>query len=91
VNMYQELLAMLTPEEQIAEFGTIEQKRAYIAEKRAEDPNWVNIIFPPGRAKQGLPLQPAPSWGHGRGHSGNRKAAAKPTNSRDAKKHSRRH
>jgi hypothetical protein len=51
--MLQELLAMMTPEDRIAEFGTIEEKRRYIAEKRAENPNWENTIFQRGKAARG--------------------------------------
>lgn len=48
-------MRMMTPEERIAEFGTVEEKRRYIAEKRLEDPNWKNTIFPPGKAARDEP------------------------------------
>jgi hypothetical protein len=47
-------------EEELREYGTLEEKRRYIAMKRAEDPSWTNTIFLPGRAKQGLPYQENP-------------------------------
>jgi len=93
VSMFEEMLAMMTPEEALAEFGTVEEKRAYIGKMRAEHGmNWENTIFPPGKTRRGVPWKPAPHWRmQFAGHGGNRNHAAKPTNSRDAKKHSRRH
>jgi hypothetical protein len=40
-------------EEELAEFGSVEEKRRYIAEQRLANPNWENTIFSRGKAARG--------------------------------------
>lgn len=51
--MLDELRRLMEPEEFLAEFGTLEEKRRYVAAKRLEDPNWENTIFPRGKMARG--------------------------------------
>jgi hypothetical protein len=99
--MLQELLAMMTPEERVAEFGTVEEKRAYIAEKRLENPNWVNTIFPPGKDKRNVAWTPCHRgmargyvnasedtvMNYGRRKSFSARNGAKPRNARKSRAH----
>lgn len=77
-------------EEQLAEFGSVEQKRAYVAERRTADPNWENTIFPRGKMARGEGLRTDGNKGliHSHvGHSGNRGTGAIPGNSRKNRRH----